>query len=383
MQRLLRISRPGCLLAAALVAACVWAAVAHRSWISAQARAVVVVATTLETPVLTWAVERLTEQRRLDEVAVAGSPTTLVRPAGDGPWPAIVFVNGATRFGRHHPEVRDLARGLGRAGYLVLVPDLPGLRAGEISVRTERATVAVARAALARPDAEGGRVALVGVSVGATLALLAAENEALADRISLVAGIAPYTSLENVLRLATTRTYPSGGRLVSYVASPFVALVVARSLAVSLPPGPDRRHLLAKTRAIDDDSPDPLAEFRSGEIAAASPAGRAVVALLANRDPRRFDELYATLPEELRAVIERLSPIAWASRLRAPVELASAPHDRYFPVDESHALARRAPTVRVTVTAAFGHAVPRPSLRDPGDLFRFDLWAVRSLRAAG
>ena len=113
-----------------------------------------------------------------------------------------------------------------------------------------------------------------------------------------------------------------------------------------------------------------------------TPAARPVVELLANRDPARFDRLYAALPAAFRASIVRLSPLAAADRLRAPVEIASAPHDKYFPLAETRALARAArhSHVRLTVTSTLHHAVPNLSLSDFADLFRFDSWAVRSLR---
>ena len=77
-------------------------------------------------------------------------------------------------------------------------------------------------------------------------------------------------------------------------------------------------------------------------------------------------------------VAERLGP-----GLRAPVEIASAPHDKYFPLGETRALARAAThaRVRLTVTSTLHHAVPSLSLSDVADLFRFDGWAVRSLRS--
>ena len=86
--------------------------------------------------------------------------------------------------------------------------------------------------------------------------------------------------------------------------------------------------------------------------------------LLTNREPRRFDELYAALPAQIRATVEELSPLHAAARLRAPVELATAPRDRYFPVAESRALAAASPNVRLTVTSLLAHATPRlePSL---------------------
>jgi hypothetical protein len=65
-----------------------------------------------------------------------------------------------------------------------------------------------------------------------------------------------------------------------------------------------------------------------------------------------------------------------------PVELASAPYDKYFPPAESHRLAAIAPNVRVTVTLTLDHAVPKLSVVDDADLLRFDGFVVRYLRLA-
>ena len=379
-----RIARPWVFVVLAFLLDAVVAALVYRSTAAAQADAAVVLSNVLEPPGLTWTVERLTDEPRVEEIDVAGAPSTLVRPSGSGPWPAIVFANGATARGRRHPDVQAVARGLGRAGYLALVPDLPGLAAGEITPRTLSATVAVAESVASRPDVRGGRVGLVGVSVGASLALLAAEDPALAGRVSVVAGIAPYADLANVLRLATTGFYEDDGTLVHYETNNFLSLVAGRSLVAALPPGPDRSSLLAvlpETDEVGDDPPDPLAPLRARRLLRTG-AARAVVALLVNRDSRRFDRLYGKLPAGMRAAHARLSPVSAAEDLRAPVELASAPHDKYFPIDESNDLARAAPDVRVTVTTTLEHAVPAASLRDLADLFRFDAFVVRALEHA-
>jgi pimeloyl-ACP methyl ester carboxylesterase len=331
------------------VAVAVTAALVYRSTVAAQADATVVLSTVLEPPGLTWAVERVTDEPRIEETEVAGMPTTVVRPARGGPWPAVVFMNGATSRGRDHPRVRGLARGLGRAGYLVVVPDLPGLRESEITTRTLDAALAVAREAADRADVRDGRIALVGVSVGAALALLAAEHPPLASRVSVVAAIAPYADLRNIVRLAVTGHYSDGERLVRYPTDRFLVRVATRSLIAAVPADKERD---------------------------------AVARLLTNRDPRRFETLYAALPPEIHTDHVRLSPIVHAGRLRAPVEIASAPRDKYFPLAESRALAAGAPNARLTVTTTLDHAIPEPA--DIPDLVRFDAFVVRVLdRAAG
>jgi pimeloyl-ACP methyl ester carboxylesterase len=355
--------------------------IVFRSTVVAQARAFVVLATTLDPPVLAWTVRQLTDEPEAEEIFLARVPTTFVRPDGRGPWPAVVFVNGATRRGRHHPHVRRLARGLARAGYVAVVPDLPGLRKGEITVRTAMRTIAVVHAVSERPDVEEGRVALFGVSVGASLALLAAEEPGLARRVSVVAGIAPYTNIVEVIRIATTGFYRADGRLLPYEAESFLSLVVARSLAAALLPGRDRSRLLGRLRAVDDDAPAPLGVLRGPWTSELGRRARSVVILLRNRDPRRFDRLYARLPRSFRARMRRLSPIVAARGLRAPVEIASAPHDKYFPLSESRGLARQA-QVRITVTSTLEHAIPEASPSGVADLFRFHAFIVRALRRA-
>jgi pimeloyl-ACP methyl ester carboxylesterase len=346
------------------------------SWTAAQLRAVAVLSTTEKTPVLAWTVRALTHEPRVEETFVGGAPSTVVRPGkGDGPWPAVVFVNGATRAGRHHEKVQRLARGLARAGFLVVVPDLPGLRLGEITPKTADATTRAARATADRMEVRNGQVALYGVSVGATLALLAAESPALRGRVTVIGGEAPWVDLRRVIRLATTGFY-DGER---YETDPYVQLAIARSLAAGLAPSGGRSRLLGALESIDDNDPTPLAGLKAtsyrGDVAA-------LVRLLLNREPRRFVALYARLSARERSAVVALSPLVEASRLRMPVELATAPHDKYFPPAESRALARVAPDVDVTVTSTLDHAVPRFSFGDFADLARFDGFIVRFLRLA-
>jgi pimeloyl-ACP methyl ester carboxylesterase len=349
---------------------------------AAQARLLAALAVGSRRPALRRLGGAFTGAASVSEVVIAEVPATMAGPAGGGPWPALVLCNGVTRRGRHHPAVRRFAHALARAGHLVLVPDPPGLAHGELGDPTVTALVAVCAAVADRPDCRGGRVGLLGVSTGTTLALLVAEDPRMADRVSIVAGTAPLTDLANTVRLATTGFHRAGGALHPYRPAPFLPLVISRSLVAGLPAGPDRDLLGSTLAAVDDDDPDPLATLRTLRPGELGPVPRAVLDLLRNTDPERFDGLYSALPAPFRAGIDRLSPIAGAGRLRAPVELASAPEDKYFPLEESLALQRAAPGVHVTVSAMLGHAGPDLSLASLAELARIDAFGVRVLRAA-
>jgi pimeloyl-ACP methyl ester carboxylesterase len=357
--------------------------ISHWSWVDAQARAVVVISSVLDAPVLTPAVEAVGEEPRFSDARVAGNPSLVVRPAGEGSWPAIFLVNGTVPEGRKLPEVRNLAEGFARAGYLVVVPDLPGLTEDRITPQTADATTQVAHEISGRPDTEGGKVALVGVSTGATLALLAAEDPALSGRVSVIAGVAPYSNIKTVLNVATTGHYRrSDGELASYEATPFLSYVAARSLVAALPPGEDKRTLEAELEGAGRESQDPLSGLRSRQMGDLGADARSVVGLLANRDPERFDTLYADLPDEVRRDLEELSPLAGTEQISVPVELATGPRDKYFPPSQSYRLERIAPEIRVTVTGALDHARLDVSLGDIPAFATFDAFVVRSLRKA-
>jgi len=357
--------------------------VSYWSWVDAQVRAAVVISSVLEAPILTPAAEAVSGEPGFEDVPVAGDPALVARPAGDGPWPAIFLVNGAVPEGRKLPEVRNLAEGLARAGYLVVVPDLPGLREARITPQTADATMQVAREISGRPDVEDGEVALVGVSTGATLALLAAEDPALRGKVSLIAGVAPYSNIKTVLSIATTGHYRrSDGELIRYEADPFLSYVTARSLVAALPPGEDERTLSEVLERACRKCPDPLSGFRARRTDDLGPGARSVVKLLANRNPERFAALYAELPDEVRHDLEELSPLAGTGRIRVPVELATGPRDKYFPPSQSYALERVAPERRVTVTGALDHAKLEVSLEDIPAFATFDAFVVRSLRTA-
>jgi pimeloyl-ACP methyl ester carboxylesterase len=343
------------------------------------ARAAGVLARTLELPMKRNLAESIAG---VEYGALGAWPTTVVRPRTPPPWPAVMFVNGATPDGRAHPGVRRFAISLARAGYAVFVPDLPGIATGELSLRTLDATVECAIKAAEDAETRGGRIGLVGVSIGGTLALLAAASPDLATRISVVAAVAPFTDLESVMMLATTGAYPGGGGRETYAVPPSLPLGLARSLVAALTQTPDVRTLRSMLERLDPTSPDPLGPLRESPCRSLGLAAATTQELLLNRDPARFPDLYAALPEDLRRVVRALSPLRSAANLTAPIEIATAPHDKYFPLAESLALQRVARNVRITVTPALAHATPRISLKNVGALVHLQRFFARSLDAA-
>jgi pimeloyl-ACP methyl ester carboxylesterase len=333
----------------------------------------------LDLPLAAGAVRRLTSEPEVRSLEVDGVPVELLHPPGLGPWPAWLFVNGAHPERRREPVVARLAEGLARAGHLVILPDLPGLGDGRITTRTVDAAGAVAAAAVRLPEARRGRVALIGASTGAGLALLVAARPALADRISCVAAVAPFADIEKLVCLATTGCYVEGDAFARYEVTELHRRVVAGSLVSLLPPGEDRERLLAELDRSANGS-DPVARLAS--VGGVGADAQAVVRLLVNADPDRFRDLYAELPRSVRSRLARLSPLAGSGAVRAPVEVVVPPADLYFPLGEAVAVAAALPCARLTITKSLDHTRPQASFARLADLRRFDGFVVRGLASA-
>ena len=84
----------------------------------------------------------------------------------------------------------------------------------------------------------------------------------------------------------------------------------------------------------------------------------------------------------MRHDLEELSPLAAKRRISVPVELATGPHDKYFPPYESYELKRIAPERHVTVTGALDHAELKVSPGDIPAFAVFDGYVVRTLSDA-
>src|SRR5262245_31769422 len=116
------------------------------------ARTLVLLALVLDVPVLARIVRAVTPAPRVESLDLGGTPLEIVAPAGQGPWPAFHFVNGAHPERRREPIVQRVTHGLARAGFVVAIPDLPGLGEGELTPRTFDAAREVTELLAARPD---------------------------------------------------------------------------------------------------------------------------------------------------------------------------------------------------------------------------------------
>lgn len=362
----------------------------ERSWVRAQWNAAITLAYASGNGAAMSLAGHVSRVPRHTEEVIDGIPTSVYTPSGGGDHPAVLFITGADKRGRLHPDVVRLGTGLARAGYLTFVPDLPGLKTGTVQPSVVPLTANLVHVISERATVRHHHVGLASVSTGASLALLVAERPEAQGDVSAVAGVAPFADVRTLVRSATTGTYvQADGTVVSTTQYRFLQRSVVRSVFTLLPSTGPRGAVVAQLRRRALDAEDPIDELRTMSrgplVRILSPASRALIALAGNEDPKRFDSLWAALPDRVRSKLAMLSPITHAGRLTMPIELASAPHDKYFPLGESRAIVDAAPHGRahLTVTKALDHAELALHPSDVRDVLRLDGFLVRWLRDLG
>jgi len=241
----------------------------------------------------------------------------------------LVLVHGLSAQGKDDPRLRQAAQLLARAGFAVAVPTIPGLT--QLRLRPEDAEPVVAAIQVLGSRSGGRRVAVVGVSVGAGPALLAAADPRVADRVGLVLSLGGYASTVELLRHFLTGQSGFGPVTERAAPNPEGARLLLRANLDLLEDPRDRARLSAWLDAAGGAPPGAL-----------SRAGAAVVELLENRDPARVGPLIEALPPALRTLLERLSPEQVLPRLRGRLVLVHGRNDPAVPYTESLRLAEAA-----------------------------------------
>lgn len=258
---------------------------------------------------------------------------------GDEALASMVLVPGVAPAGRDDPKLVAFANTLARARFEVLVPDLPRLRALQVSGDDAR-VLADAAIHLDRRSANQP-LAMTAISYAAGPAVAALFEPDMKGRVMLVITVGGYYDLQAVITFFTTGYYRAGAEAPWQYRRPntYGKWVFVLSNAPRLDDPADTRALEAMARRKIGDPDADVSDLTEG----LGPDGRAVEALLANRDPDQVPALLAALPPAIVAEVHALDLSRRDLRtVDAHFVLVHARDDPIIPETESIAFAAAA-----------------------------------------
>ena len=128
----------------------------------------------------------------------------------------MVLVLGVNNVGREYPAVVRFADAMARSGVAVLVPDSTALLAGTLNPDETGGVVDAFRLLASRPEVDPQRVGLVGLSVGGSLALLAAGDPRIATQVRWVNAFGAYADAGQYLAEVAAHAMSIDGRTVPW-----------------------------------------------------------------------------------------------------------------------------------------------------------------------
>ena len=249
----------------------------------------------------------------------------------------IVLVPGLTPHGRDDARLVDFANTLARARFEVLVPDLPRLRALQVTA-SDAGPIADAARYLGQRGPAGRPLGIAAVSFAVGPAVLALTEPGVRDRAGFFLSIGGYWDLDALITYVTTGFYREepGGAWTYRPPKAYGKWVFVLSNAGRLADPQDASTLTEMANRKLDDKDAAIDDL----VANLGPNGRAVYALVANLDPERVPELLQALPPELSDEITRLD-LSRRDLTGLPVlfVLIHDRSDRIIPAEQSAALA--------------------------------------------
>jgi len=328
-------------------------------------------------PVYTFAVEPPSENgSNAEGLIVSPSPSGTPVKAG------VVLLPGTFPDAPRDPEVLALAKGLVEDGVAVYVPGIRSMFDADITDSTlEQSEQAVKWFAQSR-YVRSGKVSVVGICAGASMAVLTAENTLSKPFVKIVVADDPYASLFDVLMATATGYGPDQqGFVQPFQMNPWTRWEVAHSAAYMIDDEKSRNTFL-QVLGGEPSQGDPFLGLRAAAPPAGlSPSAMAWWRLFADSSASDFESYYVALPAAVQERLGAISPETNIGQVSVPVYVIAPTRDTAYPQQEVVRLQQGSPRwMDVIMTPAIDHVVPQiDSLGDFWALLKFAIKVVNAI----
>ena len=254
----------------------------------------------------------------------------IYRPGGDGKHGAVVFFQGVVPGGRYDPRIVALGKGLARSGMVVMIPWSETQETHRIAVDDIDVLVRAFQHLRSLDFVDPDRVGMGGICVGASLAMVAAQDERIRSDVSFVNSFAGYYDAEDFAKAIGSRSRFGEGYFSPWEPDKLTYGVFRDHLIEGVTSDDDRRMLTQLY--VEGKVPE-------GDLEQMAPDALAVRRLLDGVPHEEVDEVVADLSPATAAFFSAISPSTGIDKLEARVLIMHDTADRLVPSEESRRLA--------------------------------------------
>lgn len=254
--------------------------------------------------------------------------------------PGILLNHGVIDTGKDDPRLRRLAEILCRAGFVILIPDFPGMRTFRISpADIEEVRVAFENFIRLESYINKDACGLFGFSYGAGPTIIAACRPAIRDKVRFVVSFGGYYDLKNVLSYIGTGYFEYENKRFFRPPQEYGKWVFLANNLDLINSAADKSVLEEILRVKLKDEKAPITHF----LSRLGREGRDILELLSHSDPEQTESLIKKLPPSIQASLNALSVRSALPGLKAGIILAHGEDDDLIPFTETLRLARAVP----------------------------------------
>jgi len=298
----------------------------------------------LPTPVIDGPIVSRLPDPVVEQVTFTAAGRTIVadvyRLPGDELHPGIVLNHGVAAGGRSDLRLVNFADALARCGYVALVPEFVNLKEFRVSPSDVDEVVGAYQYLELLPGVDPERVGFFGFSYAGGLALLAANDPAIADRVRFCFLLGGYYDLRSIATYATTGYYRENGDWVYMEPRHTGKWAFLKNMLEFVDAAGDRA-LLAR---IADAKLAGEERDVSAAVDSLGVEGARLYDLMTNADPDRAADIIESLNPRVLDFFDTLSLRGNIDDVSAHLIIAHGRDDNLMPYTESILLAENAPS---------------------------------------
>ncbi len=244
-------------------------------------------------------------------------------PAGDGKHSAVMFFLGVNPAGRNDERVVNLANAIARTGIVVMIPWSDQMMQMRVADQEVDDLVRGFEYMLGLEMVDGSRAGMAGFCVGASLMMVAAQDERIRDDVNVVNSFGGYYDAKDLMASVVAERRFYGGESRAWEPDVLSIRVVRTHLMESVEDERERAEIIQ----LIEDGASPVGELSEQALV--------VYELLNAPDIETAHLLIERLPQKSLDTLIRISPSTNIGDLRARVLAMHDREDKLVPSEES------------------------------------------------